>query len=488
MDFNPGLDASPSLWPSPFARACYLGRAGEVASALAAATAAGGEAVGRLLERRESMLRLSPLLCAVCGSRQRPPSVPADADHRRVVSLLLAAGARVGARDVAGYAAVHHATLSGSGAASLRLLPLLASAPGFDVDARTRLGRTALHEPSMRRMGAQVEALAGAGADPDAADNDGLSPAFVAARVGFPAAMAAFEAAARARARAGAAARRAPPPPGAGAAAAGAWAGRRAVVRGLAARPNLNGRAGRLGAWHAARGRYELLLPGEDVLAVRPDNLTLEPEDPPGAGDACDGCGARPGARALLRCSACSVAMFCSPRCLRESWAGHRAACAALEAACVAVVPVEPGDPYAHGGAAAAAASVVNLNYAAASAGAPQPPSTAAAAAAAGGRPPATDRRFVVKLQIPLDEPPPGTPEPMRSQLRSLLVYDAARAVQRSVAPGNPSYGALVGRVKRDGVGGAGKPHGCKAYFKAALRKDGALLVYFAAALPPQPF
>ena len=84
---------------------CVTGRPELVAQDLERARAAGSEALFQALERRETMLRITPLHGAIMGAlqigRQR------GADHVAVARLLLDAGARPNAKDVAGYTPMH---------------------------------------------------------------------------------------------------------------------------------------------------------------------------------------------------------------------------------------------------------------------------------------------------------------------------------------------------------------------------------------------
>ena len=93
---------------SDMARACTLGDVAAVSALLAAARAAGGSALHDLLERREFLNRTPPLLICICASRILGRKIWAAemekaADHLGVARLLLDSGARIDARDVAGY-------------------------------------------------------------------------------------------------------------------------------------------------------------------------------------------------------------------------------------------------------------------------------------------------------------------------------------------------------------------------------------------------
>jgi len=76
-----------------------------VAAALAKAQAVGGDALGQMLEMRETILRITPLHGAIMGALQ--VGRQHGADHVRVAKLLLDAGAKPDAKDICGYTPMH---------------------------------------------------------------------------------------------------------------------------------------------------------------------------------------------------------------------------------------------------------------------------------------------------------------------------------------------------------------------------------------------
>ena len=87
--WSSGADFNPYVWGSPFMRACFLGELATVRASIAS-TGSDPDKRRRLLELRESQLRMSPLLGCIAGARV----VPGGGDHKAVVQALLAAGAR----------------------------------------------------------------------------------------------------------------------------------------------------------------------------------------------------------------------------------------------------------------------------------------------------------------------------------------------------------------------------------------------------------
>lgn len=108
-----------------------------------------------LLEKREFLLRFSPLLGCVAASRivgkgMWPPALERSADHLGVARLLLDAGARHDARDVAGYTALHHALSVTWSDTSLAIAMLLLER-GANIKAVTRGGRSVACDGLMNR-------------------------------------------------------------------------------------------------------------------------------------------------------------------------------------------------------------------------------------------------------------------------------------------------------------------------------------------------
>jgi hypothetical protein len=470
MDFNP-LDPCRAAEHSPLLLDAFFGRFAAVEAALSAARAAGGDALKRTLERRETLLRFSPLLACISGARMEPP-LGGSEDHMRVVRALLAAGANANARDVAGYTPCMHVTINNTSARALAFLPLFVRAGG-DVNARNRAGRTALMEPTMGNRHDAVRALMAHGADPRVKDNTGFA-ATALTRIN-PVAAALFAdylAAEKKRAKAAGEGEAATLDAG-----AGALLGRRVRLARLTGRPELNGRAGVATEWVAAAERYSVRLDaGADAAAeaetvrVRAGNLECDAALSTGA---CAGCGA---ADAAKRCAACRAVFYCSAACQRAHWREHKAPCAAAAASCVAVVPPRPPT-----------GQLVPNHAAQRGARAAQPP-----------QPPAPGKTFTVKVQVPMarilreeesraavaalglsaeenDEDCARMPD-------EIIIYNADRSVLSALPPSSAAFERLYAVVRAHGVGRA------KAYMRATRDADGTLRVAHAELLPEQPW
>lgn len=129
-----------------------------------------------LLERRISLLRLTPLhyACHKARSLQNDTEAASNAAYA-VVDALCKAGARVDARDIAGYTPLSTAAGFQTTAASLRLVRLLV-AHGADPNVRTRFGEGLLVPPIMSGNTNAFRELLRVGADVTLPDRTGLTP------------------------------------------------------------------------------------------------------------------------------------------------------------------------------------------------------------------------------------------------------------------------------------------------------------------------
>lgn len=157
---------------SPFMKACFMGEAQNVKKYIDAVIVIeerGDEgARTRLLELRESTLRFSPLMSCICGAKNKNfPSFSArlkNAQHYLVAEYLCAAGARVDAKDVAGYTCCHQATSLSGCIDSVAIFRLLAHKYGADPRLRNRFDATPLNSALMTHREELVEALLAHGA------------------------------------------------------------------------------------------------------------------------------------------------------------------------------------------------------------------------------------------------------------------------------------------------------------------------------------
>ena len=147
---------------------------------------AGGGERGRmtkLLERRESMMRLTPLMCCITGAQQLEanPALDGKAQHVALSRALLEAGAKPNAKDVGGFTAFHLAT--NGHAANVTSLQIAAMLPqyGGDPNIRNRFGQAPLVEAVMSTRMDVIEMLVHAGADPSTEDlSSSITPASLA--------------------------------------------------------------------------------------------------------------------------------------------------------------------------------------------------------------------------------------------------------------------------------------------------------------------
>ena len=166
FNFNPGMFGA---WGAPLFTHCYVGDAAGVRELLQAADTA--EKKRRLVERRVSGLRMSPILTVICGCRD-PRASSAYAPRGRVtgryeecLQLLLEAHARPTCKDVCGYSAIHHCTTSISSQRTWDMVPTLVRY-GANPNVCNRFDCCPLFESITSRNLGAVMALALAGADP----------------------------------------------------------------------------------------------------------------------------------------------------------------------------------------------------------------------------------------------------------------------------------------------------------------------------------
>ena len=166
FNFNPGNFRA---WNAPLFTCCYVGDAAGVRELLQSADTP--EKKRRLVERRVSGLRMSPLLTLICGCRD-PQAASAYAPRGRTtgryeecLQLLLEAHARPTCRDVCGYTAIHHCTTCISRQRTWDMVPTLIRY-GANPNVCNRFNVCPLFEGIQSRNLGAVEALALAGADP----------------------------------------------------------------------------------------------------------------------------------------------------------------------------------------------------------------------------------------------------------------------------------------------------------------------------------
>lgn len=139
------------------------------------------DAMNKVLERRVSLLRVTPLHYVCHSARFRMKITQKNSDDAyAVVDALCKAGARVDARDIAGYTPLSTAAGFHSTPCSLRLARLLVS-HGADPNVTTRFGEGLLVPPIICGNIDSFRELLRLGADASLADQTGLTPRTMAA-------------------------------------------------------------------------------------------------------------------------------------------------------------------------------------------------------------------------------------------------------------------------------------------------------------------
>eukprot|EP00873_Tetraselmis_striata_P036316 jgi/Tetstr1/456580/TSEL_043298.t1 len=486
-DFNP---IHPSNSFSTFATACFVGDANVVRSEINAARELGPDALTRLLEKRESSLRVPPIIVVIAGARSliEPAFAAAfrswvkrgSVDHSACAEALLDAGCRIDAQDVAGYNPLHHCTSGASSKQSLDIALLIGQKRPFaDVSrvasAPNRMSAVPLAEPTMKMLLPNVAVLLELGADPGVGQDVGggrvITPRWLTQL--WPSGGDAMSAAVTRRAAVGdtrlvgrmAVLNGVSSPElngqtvlvkrlitesgryevlldgGDGRSVAveprrlrlHGLEGKRVVLHSLS-RAELNGREGTCGRFCVQRGRYEVTLDsstaGSEPLGIKPANLKLVQRNKL-AGEGCSHCGVLEGK--LLRCTRCLRAQYCSKECQVAHYKGGHAAPCKATAQQHARIPLPK---------------------------------------------PAKASFTVVKVQVP-----------MRKGTRNdLLLYNETRDVYVTVPSSNTRYAELMAAVEDHGVkGGMEASKGCKVYLPAVVLANGAeLVVDWERIWPPQ--
>lgn len=153
---------------------CFYGQADAVEKKIQETKEKTPNDLSQLLESRASYLRLTPLHFAATGARDRQKD-HYNSRHAQVMQALIDAGARVDAKDIAGFTPL--ATLTGFGATpySLSLASILADA-GAKLQVTNRLGLGILMPALMENNQKAFRTLLDLGANVDQVNYDGETP------------------------------------------------------------------------------------------------------------------------------------------------------------------------------------------------------------------------------------------------------------------------------------------------------------------------
>ncbi len=469
-------------------KAAALGETKTVEEEIAKAKAKGAEAMFKLLERRETLVRFTPLDGAIMGAIQW--GTKHGGQHAKVAQLLLAANARPNAKDVCGFTPLARCVTCTANDVTLEIGMLLIE-HGADGNEKNRFGHMPLLDVVNSNRADCAMLLCEGGADPMIASH--FTPSLVPFNnrlletaswmeiseifghaIGRKSVTGSWHLSGQhvtlhglsrhdLNGKQGVCGRLEPAKMRYAVTLEGeddamlirprnlrvkktSLQGERVVLKKLS-NAAMNGRQGVAGAFHEARGRWAVILDGEtESIAVKPENLEVV-----AASCTCAYCGVT--APKMSKCSKCFKTTFCSPACREAGFSAHKALCLKFRDGQVTVNPHTCGPPMLDN-SNTKCVFFTNPN-----------------SRQMGETDDKQRTRYtttVVKVQTPAQ----------RSD--DLLVYNEKRDINFFISPLKcDKHGAIFQSVSDHGVSGR------KAYFPARVSPDGAITIDYLDHLPP---
>ena len=249
-----------------------------------------------LVNRRESILRYSPLIACVAATRSvRGPAAVSGRAALEIATLLIEAGADVQAKDLVGNSLIHHASMGTAAPGTLGLIPLLIER-GVDPNNENRFGDPPILEPVVNQNPEAIKTLIQFGADVHKKSSSGVLATNLCLHTPTIAQVIARSSSY-----------------------AGIKVGDKVQIKGTG-----NDADGQYGTvLQRAVGSYEVEMRREEIPEAK-TKVTVSIENVVRLAISCAKCAA---VQNLMQCGRCKKVKYCSPDCQKAHWKEHKPYC-----------------------------------------------------------------------------------------------------------------------------------------------------------------